>query len=260
MCTATIRAPVLKSARHLLRAMTDAETVLIVGASSGIGAALARELADRGHPVGLAARRRERLATIADELPTAAHVARMDVTEEAEAREALADLAADVGGADVVVLNAGVAYENADLDWEPAHDTIDVNVRGFTALATAATDHFEERGSGQLVGISSVAAHVGNSVAPTYHATKAFVSNFLDGVRYRTRYLDADVTVTTIEPGFVDTDLATGEFWLVPVETAASQIADAIEGGRRHAYVSRRWRLVAWVLAVTPDAVLRRFA
>lgn len=237
-----------------------AGTAVIVGASSGIGEALARELAGRDYLLGLTARREDRLREIADDVPTEASVAGMDVTETEDARETFQDLAADLGGVDVVVLNAGVAPGNKNLEWEVERRTVDVNVRGFVALATAAIDHFDERGSGQLVGISSVGAHVGNSLVPAYHASKAFVSNYLDGLRYRTRYQDADVTVTTIEPGYVDTDLATGDFWLVPVDTAAEQIADAIESGTRHAYVSKRWRLVAWALKVMPDALKQRVA
>jgi len=237
--------------------MTE-QTAVIVGASSGIGEALARELADRGYALGLTARREERLRAIADELPTETHVAGMDVTETAAARETFHALAADMGGADVVVLNAGVAPDNRDLDWGPARDTIDVNVRGFTALATAAAAHFAAQGSGHLVGVSSVAAHVGNPVVPAYHGSKAYVSNYLEGLRYRFADHPADVTVTTIEPGYVDTDLATGELWLVPVETAAEQIADGIAAERRHVYVSKRWRLIAWALKALPDAALRR--
>lgn len=237
-----------------------AETVVIVGASSGIGEALARELADRGHPLGLTARREERLQDIADDLSTETSVARMDVTETEDARETFEDLVVDLGGADIVVLNAGVAPGNPDLDWDIERQTIDVNVTGFTALATAAIHHFQEQGSGHLVGMSSVGAHVGNSLVPAYHASKAFVSNYMDGIRYRTEHNDADVTVTTIEPGYVDTELATGNFWLVPVDTAADQIADAIQSGRTHAYISKRWRLVAWLLKLAPDALKKRLA
>lgn len=236
------------------------QTAVIVGASSGIGEALARGLANRGYTLGLTARREERLLDIAAELPTETRVAPMNVTETEAARDTFSALVADLDGADVVVLNAGVAPGNPDLEWAPDRRTVDVNVRGFTALATAAADHLEDRGSGHLVGMSSVAAHVGNPVVPAYHASKAYVSNYLDGVRYRFADHEADVTVTTIEPGYVDTDLATGEFWLVPVETAANQIADAIDAGRRHVYVSKRWRLVAWALKALPDAALRRMA
>ncbi len=69
---------------------------------------------------------------------------------------------------------------------------------------------------------------------------------------------DADVAITTIEPGFVDTDLSYGSFWECSPETAANQIVRAIETERGHAYVTRRWRLVAWVLGLLPEFVLWR--
>ena len=133
-----------------------------------------------------------------------------------------------------------------------------MNVRGFAAVATAAMDRFEERGSGHLVGVSSVAAHVGNGDAPAYGASKAFVSNYLSGLRARAA--GTDVSVTTIEPGYVDTDLLLDDdaFWVASPETAAEQIADAIRAERSHAYVTRRWRLVAWLLKAVPESVLQR--
>ncbi|MFT4947273.1 MAG: short-subunit dehydrogenase, partial [Natronomonas sp.] len=184
-----------------------AERAIVIGASSGIGEALARKLAAEGYEVGLTARSVDKLGEIAESLPTKAYVARMDVTETDAAREAFTDLAEEMGTVEVVVVNAGIGSENPDLEWESERDTIDTNVRGFTALSVAAMNYFEGRGHGQLVGVSSVASYVGSSRVPAYYASKAYVSNYLDGLRYRSRHLDADITVTTVEPGFVDTDL-----------------------------------------------------
>jgi short-subunit dehydrogenase len=234
------------------------DRAIVVGASSGIGEALAQELADAGYEVGLTARRRDRLETIGEELPTQAYVAKMDVTDTADAREGFTELADAMGGVDVVVLCAGVGYENRELDWEKERETIDVNVHGFVALATAAIDRFEQQGHGHLVGISSVAAHMANAALPAYPASKAFVSNYCDALRYRAREREADVTVTTIEPGFVDTDMAGGTFWMCSPETAAKQIHRAIRKGKRKAYVTRRWRLVAGLIDLMPDVVKRR--
>jgi short-subunit dehydrogenase len=231
---------------------------IVVGASSGIGEALARKLAAEGYEVGLTARSVEKLEEIAESLPTKASVAQMDVTETEAARDAFDDLAAAMGGVDVVVLNAGVGPENLDLDWEPEQQTIDTNVRGFTALAVAAMDYFEQQGHGQLVGISSVASYVSSSRIPAYYASKAYVSNYLDGLRYKSQYLDADITVTTVEPGFVDTDLAGGDFWMCSPETAAALIHEAISENKRQQFVTKRWRLVALVLTLLPDVLTRR--
>jgi len=235
------------------------QRAIVVGASSGIGEALARKLAAEGYEVGLTARSVDRLREIGSELPTQAYVAQMDVTETEAAREAFDRLAGQMGVVDVVVLNAGIAPYNPELDWGPARDTIDTNVRGFAALATKAVASFKEQGRGHLVGISSVAAHTGSSQAADYYASKAYVSNYLDGLRYNLSHGDADITVTTIEPGFVDTDLAGGEFWMCSPETAADLIYGAIEKKKRHQYVTRRWRLVALLLSVLPEFLKRRF-
>ena len=237
---------------------------IVVGASSGIGEALVRELADRGYQVGLAARRTDRMTEIGAEVPTQSYVATMDVTETDDAREGFFELAEAMESVDVVVLNAGVGHSNHDLDWALERETIDVNVRGFVALATAAMSYFEEREDpaserdGHLVGISSVAAHAGVGGLQAYNASKAFVSSYLEGLRTRGRGVDSDVAITTVEPGFVDTRLSGGEFWQCSSETAASQIARAIDRERSHVYVTRRWRLVAWTLDLLPNTVVRR--
>ncbi|WP_049922122.1 SDR family NAD(P)-dependent oxidoreductase [Halopiger djelfimassiliensis] len=237
---------------------------IIVGASSGIGEALARELAENGYEIGLTARRTERLKRIGSELPTKAYVATMDVTEPEAAREGFFELAAAMPSVDLVVISAGVAELNDDLEWEPERQTIDVNVRGFTAIATAAMEHFERNADdgsgadGHLVGISSIAAHFGLGGAQAYNASKAYVSRYLQGLRHRQQDRDATVRITTIEPGFVDTDLSIGGFWECSPETAATQIARAIRKERDHAYVTRRWRLVAWGLELFPESILRR--
>ncbi|ELY52647.1 MULTISPECIES: SDR family NAD(P)-dependent oxidoreductase [Natronorubrum] len=236
--------------------MTDG--AIVVGASSGIGEALAQELAAEGYEVGLTARRTERLVEIGAVLPTNAYVATMDVTDVTDAREGFDELVDAMPSVDLVVISAGVGHLNRDLEWEPERETVDVNVRGFTALATAAMAHFDDRGAGHLVGLSSVAAVFGNGSAPAYNASKAFVSTYLEGLRYRQAGRESDVTITTVEPGFVDTEMAMGEFWMCSPETAARQIRRAIDRERDHVYVTRRWRLVAWVLNALPERLMQR--
>ncbi|WP_089877360.1 SDR family NAD(P)-dependent oxidoreductase [Halogeometricum limi] len=234
-------------------------TAVVVGASSGIGRALAHELAADGYEVGLAARRLSRLESLGADLPTTSYVARMDLSDPDDARERMDRLADAMGGVDLVVVSAGVGFENRALEWEAERDTVDVNVRGFVALATWSMAHFEARGHGHLVGISSVAEFFGNPVAPAYNASKAFVSRYLDGLRSRASAGDAEVTVTDVIPGFVDTEMAMGKtFWMASPEAAAAQIRDAIRAERSRVYVTRRWRLVALLLRLLPESVTRR--
>jgi len=246
--------------------MTQTRGAIIVGASSGIGEALARALAEEGYEIGLTARRTERMKEIGSELPTRSYVATMDVTDTEDAREGFFELAEAMGSVDLVVFSAGVGPYNPKLEWETERQTVDVNVRGFVALATAAMEYFETAGrddhaserDGHLVGISSVAAHFGGSGVQAYCASKAFVSTYLEGLRARQRGAESDVTITTVEPGYVDTELSMGEFWEASTETAANQIVRAIRKEKNHVYVTRRWRLVAWFMKAMPNAVLRR--
>jgi short-subunit dehydrogenase len=227
---------------------------IIVGASSGIGRALAKELS-REYDLGLAARRTDRLRAVGEDIG-GAHVATLDVTAD-DARARFGELVDSMGGVDLVVIAAGVARYNDDLAWPDERDTVDVNVRGFAALATAAVEVFEGTGGGHLVGISSVAAEVGSATLPAYAASKAFVSRYLEGLRYRAAESDADVTVTDVRPGFVDTPMSpeTERFWECSPETAARQTARAIRKETDVAYVTRRWWLVSKLLGVLPDRV-----
>jgi short-subunit dehydrogenase len=233
---------------------------IIVGASSGIGAALARVLAGNGYTVGLLARRTDLLAKLCSELGEGAVWQACDVRQPGEAQAILKTMIDEMGGVDLVVLSAGIGFINPRLEWEREAETIEVNVTGFAALANVAVKHFIERGRGHLVGISSIAALGGSSGAPAYFASKAFVSNYLEGLSIKVaRLANAAITVTDIKPGFVDTAMAQGaKFWVASPERAAEQIFGVIRRRGRHAYVTRRWRLMAWLIRILPWFLYRR--
>jgi short-subunit dehydrogenase len=228
---------------------------IIIGASSGIGRALAKVLASHGYEVGLVARRMELLQEIANEIHTTTFVKAIDVSKPAEAMQRLRELIAEMQGAELFVISAGTGFINPKLEWEPEDETIAVNVSGFAAIANVAVSHLEARGSGHLVGISSIAALRGNPDAPAYGASKAFMSNYLQGLRYRFSKLQLPVVVTDVQPGFVDTAMAKAErkFWMATPEKAAAQIFAAVRKRKRHVYVTRRWRLIAWLIKAMPD-------
>jgi len=127
-------------------------------------------------------------------------------------------------------------------------------------MVNVAAAHLETRGSGHLVGISSIAALRGIGGAPAYAASKAFVSNYLQGVGYRFTKLKLPVLVTDVQPGFVDTPMARGDrlFWVASPQKAAHQIVAAIRARKRHVYITRRWRLIAWLMQIIPDALYSR--
>lgn len=233
---------------------------IIIGASSGIGKALAEVLSADGYALGLTGRRVPLLQEIQNNLGGDITIQEMDVSEPLTAQEQFNKLAGEMGSIDLVIINAGTGYINPDLSYDPEQETIDTNISGFTAIATASYQLFKKQGTGHIVGISSIASFRGSSFAPAYSASKAYVSNYMEGLRLKAFKDKFDLQVTDILPGFVDTPMAKGDglFWVASPEKAARQIAGAIKNGKKRAYITKRWRLIAWIMKVLPEALLKR--
>lgn len=233
---------------------------IIIGASSGIGWELGVQLAAKGYQLGLMARREDCLQKLADSLPGTHFVQTTDVCQAEQAQEELTALIERMGDVALIIVNSGVGSAEKQLDWVIEREMIDVNVRGFAAMALVSYEYFEQRGGGHLAGISSVASHIFGGLTLTYHATKAFVSNYLAGMRSRARRTKLPITITTIEPGFVKTPMVQGNpFWMAPVEKGVAQMVDGLLKEKNHIYITKRWRLVVWIVYLMPQWLLRRF-
>ena len=228
--------------------------IIIIGATSGIGRALAGVFAAEGYTVGITGRRGELLREIAAERPSCYHVEAFDVTDSAQSVVRLESLVAAMGGADTIVISTGGGDTNAALDFEVERRMIDLNIAAFTQLADWAFNYFKARGQGHLAAITSVAGMRGSRQAPGYSASKAYQINYLQGLRQKARKEQPGITVTDICPGFVDTPAAKSpvRFWVAPVDKAAQQIYRALRKRRKVVYVTRRWRLVAWLFRSLP--------
>jgi short-subunit dehydrogenase len=235
-------------------------TAVIIGASSGIGEALAHELHRAGWCLGLLARRRDRLEDLRKTLAPETVVRVLDVTEP-DAAAIFEHLLEELGGVDLIIISAGTGHNNRELQPELDVDTVTVNVLGFMAMAQVAMRHFLGRGRGHLVGISSVGALRGNGPGASYAASKAFQSTYLDGLRDLARHSGHPIVVTEIQPGFVDTAMMKPErplpavAWrllVVSPAKAARQILRAVQKQKKHAYVTKRYALVACILKLLP--------
>lgn len=233
---------------------------IVIGASSGIGKALAVVLAKHGYEVGLMARRTELLEDLKNEILTKTYVGHIDLSKVPNAIEKLRNMIQTMQGVDLVVISSGTGFLNPELDWSKEQQTLDVNVYGFSALAGEAYKSFVEQGYGHLVGISSIGALRGNPIAPAYNASKAFMSNYLEGLRKKAFQDKVPIDITDIKPGFVDTDMAKGEgkFWVATAQQAAEQIYSAIQQQKKHAYITHRWRLIGWALKLMPTWLYQR--
>jgi short-subunit dehydrogenase len=228
---------------------------IVIGASSGIGEELARQLSAQGWRLALTARRVERLEALATGLGADTLVRHIDVADAESAVATLEALIDELGGADLIVVNSGVAYYNYKMKWALDREVIQINVVGFAAVAQAAMRHFMARGRGHLVGISSIAALRAYGGTAAYCASKSFASAYLDGLRDLAKVREGAVTVTDVQPGFVDTPMIReekGAFWIAPVEEAVACIVKAINRRAKHVYVTRRWGLIAFLQRLRP--------
>lgn len=247
---------------------------LVTGASSGLGAALARRLAERGIEVWLAARRADALDAQVDAIRARggrAHPLVLDVSDFDAALERLARLDRETGGIDLVIANAGVAGQRAAIPlsrapWQGTSEILRVNLCGATASLAAFIPGMLERGHGHLVGISSVAAEFPNPRTPVYGASKAGLSFLLKSIDLELR--PRGVAVTRVEPGFVRTPAAEGVSepmpFIVELETAVAIIDRAIVRRRRVVRFPWPWRMLLRAVAALPVAIsgplIRRLA
>ena len=230
------------------------KVVMITGASSGIGKGLALEVASRGANLGLVARRQELLDEIVAAVQSRgrkAIAAPADV-RDSKAMQAAADrIRAELGPIDILIANAGIGTSSHISQLDPNHvaDVIGINVLGAANSLAAVVPQMIERGHGQLVAISSLAAYRGLAKSAAYCASKSAMSAYFESVRIDLR--DTGVTVTIIHPGFIKTPLTAGREahmpYLMELDDAIAKIVAAVEKGKKS--VAFPWQLATVVRA-----------
>jgi short-subunit dehydrogenase len=231
---------------------------IVIGATSGIGRALAKILSENNYEVGITGRRLEKLQSLQKELTNKCYIKNFDISCGLKAMNLLQELIDEMKDVDLIIINSGIGYDNFDLDWQKEKEMIEINVAGFVSMANIAYKYFLKRKTGHLVGISSIAAIRGGD-AICYGASKAFVSNYLQGLQKKE--FKSNIFITEIQPGFVDTEMTKGQtemFWVSSSEKAAEQIYQAIQKNKKHAYITRRWRIIVWLLKILPDFIINK--
>ena len=216
------------------------KTVLITGASSGIGKGLALEIAARGGRLGLLARREDLLKEVVEQISAkngTAIAVGADVRDASAVRAAADRIRAELGPIDVMIANAGIGTTNhaSQLNPEQVAEVMNINVLGAVNTVAAVAPEMLERKSGQLVAISSLAGYRGLAKSAAYSASKAALSSFFESLRIDLRH--TGVTVTVIYPGFIKTPLTAGRAakmpYLMEFDDAVKKIVNAIEKGKR---------------------------
>src|SRR5690349_21404449 len=239
------------------------QRAIVIGASSGIGAEIARQLGRDGCRVALVARRAEELEQVAAAIDggSAARVYVHDVTDFDDVPALFQTICRDLDGLDLVVYAAGVMPAIGPSEYAFAKDRpiVDVNLLGALAWLNEAAARFERARSGTIVGISSVAGDRGRRGNPAYCASKAAFSAYLEALR--NRLARHGVRVVTVKPGPVATPMTEGMErlpFLIPVDRAAREILLAAQRGASVAYVPSLWRPIMFLIRQLPSGIMSR--
>ncbi|OBC13617.1 short chain dehydrogenase [Mycobacterium sp. 852013-50091_SCH5140682] len=246
------------------------QKILITGASSGLGAGMARQFAAKGRDLALCARRTDRLdelkAELADRHPhIKVAVAALDVNDHEAVPRVFGELSEELGGIDRVIVNAGIGKGWPLGEGKPWANkaTLETNLVAGLVQIESALEMFKKSGSGHLVLISSV---LGNSGVPggkaAYCASKAGMSSL--GESLRAEYDKGPIRVTVIEPGYIESEMtaqANSTMLMVDNETGVRAMVEAIEKEKGRAVVPRwPWAPLTQVLRLLPPKYTKRFA
>lgn len=224
-----------------------------MGASSGIGLEVARQLKKRGWAVGAAARRVERLA----EFDAAAQI---DVTSE-DAGNLLVQLVNQLGGMELYFHASGIGKQNRELHEDIELRTMETNATGFTRMIGAAFRYMAVHGGGHIAVVSSIAGTKGLGPAPAYSATKALQNTYIEALEQLANVRKLNICFTDLRAGFVDTDLLRPDSaetegmrypMLMDAATVARDMVRAIEQRRHIRVIDWRWRMVTAVWRLVP--------
>ncbi len=241
-------------------------SIMITGASSGIGMALAFELAKRGYGLALAARSEDRLKRIQAEIQSA-HDARvfirpLDVTDYDDVFRAVDEAAENLNGLDIVFANAGIGLGErvGRGDFHKMRKTIEVNLIGAVATVDAAATHFLRQGKGHIVGTSSVAAFRGMPRNSAYSASKAGLAVYLEAVRVE--LIKKNIHVTVLYPGYIDTpinQMLKRRPFLISPEKGAAIIGQLIEKKAKSVTIPIfPWNIIGRVMKILPAGIVAR--
>lgn len=243
------------------------KSILITGASDGIGKALAFEMAKRSYDLALTARRLEKLTQLQQEIKerypqVRVEIAALDVTDIPKVEPVIMGLKETLGKLDIVLANAGIAHSGkvGQTPIEEHLSVINTNVNGAIATLAAGLKIFRDQGFGHLVGTSSVAAYRGLPKNAAYSASKAALTTLLEAIRVET--LAENIDVTVLHPGFIDTEInrkLDNRPFVIGVEKGAKVFAQLIEQKvKRSAVPVMPWCIIAPLLRFLPSSIIAR--
>lgn len=232
---------------------------IVIGASSGIGMEVGKQLLSEGWTIGIAARRTDLLMELKAQAPNRVEVETIDVNSE-EAEDLLLSLIAVVGGMDLFFYAPGIGHQNPTLEAGIETATVMTNALGFTRMIGVAYRYMATHGGGHIAAITSIAGTMGLGPAPAYSATKAFQNTYLEALEQQATSRKLHIRFTDIRPGFVGTALIDDgkQYPLVlRKEDVAREIMDAVRKKSHVKVIDWRWRIITALWGLLPRCIWR---
>ncbi|WP_455096489.1 SDR family NAD(P)-dependent oxidoreductase [Prevotella koreensis] len=227
---------------------------IVVGASSGIGREVARLLLAEGWHVGVAARRTILLEELKSEFPERVITSCIDVTEDMAVQK-LHDLIGQLGGVGLFFYASGIGKQNMQLDTDTEERTVMTNSLGFVRMIDVVYNYMSVHQGGHIAVITSIAGTKGLGAAPSYSATKALQSTYIEALEQQARLRRLNIRFTDLRPGFVDTELLGKDKkypMLMRTEVVARQIVNAINSRKSVCVIDWRYRVLTFFWRLIP--------
>lgn len=233
-------------------------TILIIGATSGIGKELLSQYVKQEHKV-IACGRRENILNEFQKLNAAVKGVQLDICDIDSTTQTISSLFAQTR-IDIAIVTAGIGDLNPTLDNTIELNTLQTNVTAWTNCVDLLYKAFQKQGFGHLVLITSVGGLRGEPAAPAYSASKAYQMNYTEALKKKAFKNLPSLTITEIRPGLVDTAMAKGDglFWVMPTNVVVKQILRAINKKQATCIVTKRWRIVHFIMRHLPWGIYKR--
>ena len=234
------------------------KTIIVTGASRGIGHEIVKIAEKKGHRVYSISRNIKALKDYSFKYPR-----QVDLANEDSIDKFSSEVKNDGVKVDALINNAG-AFLNKPFEKISKKEfeyIFQVNVFGLSSITRKVLPIIDSKG--HIVNISSVASEIGNGISPSYNASKAYQANYLQGLRFKAFRMKVPIFLTDVRPGFVDTDILMGNkdklFWVAPLEKACKQIVNAIDRKKRVVYITKRWKIISLLIKTLPERIIRLF-
>lgn len=232
--------------------------ILIIGATSGIGKELLSQYVKQEHKV-IACGRRENILNEFQKLNAAVKGVQLDICDIDSTSQTISGLFAQTR-IDIAIVTVGIGDLNPTLDNTIELNTLQTNVTAWTNCVDLLYKSFQKQSFGHLVLITSVGGLRGEPAAPAYSASKAYQMNYAEALKKKAFKNLPSLTITEIRPGLVDTAMAKGDglFWVMPTNVVVKQILRAINKKQATCIVTKRWRIVHFIMRYLPWGIYKR--